>query len=128
LISSIRNSVFSRVLWGFVAFYLLNISVDSADPAPEHIPEDLSFNDQESIIELVIEHILGFENAIKEYDDNDHGDLTKKKFSNIDLLNLSRAASTVTNSFVKSTKSHKSIYLIFAEDTFIDVDSPPPKV
>ena len=49
-----------------MGIYLLNISVDTKDPHPEYIPEDLSINDQESIVEIVVEKILGFENAIQE--------------------------------------------------------------
>ena len=59
MLSQIRNSVFTKILWGLMGLYLLNISVDTADPNPEHIPEDLSINDQESIVEIVVEKILG---------------------------------------------------------------------
>ena len=68
-----------------MGLYLLNNSVDTADPNPEHIPEDLSINDQESIVEIIIEKVLGFENAIEEYDDNDTEDHNKKKNVKIDL-------------------------------------------
>ncbi len=57
-----------------MGLYLINISVDPADPKPNHIPEDLSINDQESIIEFAIEKLLGFENAIDEHDDHDTED------------------------------------------------------
>jgi len=45
--------------------------VDAPDANPDHIPEDLTYNDPESIVEIVVEGILGFENAIAEYDDPD---------------------------------------------------------
>ncbi len=51
--------------------YLLNGSVDSPDMYPDYIPEDLSYNDQESIIEIILEKVLGFDNIIAEYDDRD---------------------------------------------------------
>ena len=69
-----------------MGFYLLNISVDADDPYPQHIPEDLTYNDQESIIEIFIEKVLGFENAIEEYDDHDTEDHnSKKKVDKTDL-------------------------------------------
>lgn len=68
-----------------MSFYLLNISVDVADPNPQHIAEDLTYNDQESIIELFVEQVLGYENAINEYDEHDHENHNKKKNVTIDL-------------------------------------------
>lgn len=54
-----------------MAFHIFNISVDTADTNPDYVPEDLSFNDQESFVELLIEKIFGFENAIAEHDEED---------------------------------------------------------
>ena len=65
---------------------LLNISVDTADPNPNHIPEDLSFNDQESIIEILFEKVLGYKEAFKEYDDNDSQEHNKKTTIKIELI------------------------------------------
>ena len=69
-----------------MGLYLLNISVDPSDPNPQHIPEDLSFNDQESIVEIIVEYVLGYEDAIKEYDDRDTEDHNAKKNIRIDVL------------------------------------------
>lgn len=66
-----RNSKTLSLLWGIMAFYLLNISVDTRDFQNNAIPEDLSFNDQESIVELLVERVLGYEDAFIEYDDLD---------------------------------------------------------
>lgn len=86
MISQIRNSTLVRFLWGLMAIYLLNISVDAADPHPEHVGEDLSINDQESLVEFIIEKILGYENAIAEYDDHDAEEHSKKKNNRADLI------------------------------------------
>lgn len=75
-----------QVLWGLLALCFLNSSVDTIDPNPEYIPEDLSFNDQESVVELLLEKVLGFENAIAEYDDHDAEENTKKKTTKIDFF------------------------------------------
>ena len=61
-----------------MGLYLLNISVDPADLNPDHIPEDLSFNEQESIVEIIVEKILGYEDAITEYATQDNEDNNKK--------------------------------------------------
>lgn len=68
-----------------MALYLFNISVDSRDKGPDYLPEDLSINDQESIVEIIVEQVLGYENAIVEYDDPDGPSNNKKKSGKIDF-------------------------------------------
>jgi phosphate uptake regulator len=57
-----------------MAVHILNCSVDTPDAQPDSIAEDLSYNDIESISELVLEQILGFEDAIAEHDEHDTND------------------------------------------------------
>lgn len=74
-----------------MAFHVLNCSVDTPDFLPENVAEDLSYNDIESVIELVVEQVLGYENAIAEYDDNDtdsNGGLEIKKSLSYFILPL----------------------------------------
>src|SRR5690606_17957684 len=82
----IRHSIAIRFLWGFMGLYFLNMSVDTVDAYPNNIPEDLSFNDQESIVEIVVEQVLGYENAIEEHDDPDTENHTKKSNFKIDFI------------------------------------------
>ena len=86
MIITLRNSKLLCILWGILALYLLNISVDTIDEHPSHIPEDLSINDQESIVEIIVEKVLGYENAIAEHDDNDSNERSKKNTLKIDLI------------------------------------------
>ena len=74
MIGLLRNSTLLKVFWGLMSLYLLNISVDSPDRYPDYIPEDLSINDQESIIEILVEKVLGYGDVFKEYDDPDKED------------------------------------------------------
>lgn len=111
-----------------MGLYLLNISVDSADPNPQHIPEDLSFNDQESIVEIAVEKVLGFEDAIKENDDHDTEDHNKKKNVEIDLSVPAIDAGKVDdNLFLKRNKTFAD-YEDRLTKGFNEIDSPPPKV
>lgn len=110
-----------------MAIYLLNISVDTTDAYPENIPEDLSINDQESVIEIVLEQILGFENAIEEYDDCDSQNQTdKKSFKN----NLLVHPPYSENHFqfylteIKIIRFYRGDQLC---NSFLEIDSPPPK-
>jgi hypothetical protein len=73
-----RNQV-RQFLNRFIAFamalYLFNFSIDTRDAHPDHIAEDLSLNDIESIFEFSLECIIGIHNAVAEHDerDQDHG-------------------------------------------------------
>ncbi|MGB3799695.1 MAG: hypothetical protein WA952_07750 [Lewinella sp.] len=71
MIHRIRHSNHLCLFWGLMAAFLLNLSVDAPDMFAQHIPEDLNHNEQESIIELIVEKALGFEDAFVEYDDDD---------------------------------------------------------
>lgn len=111
-----------------MGLYLLNISVDTADLNPENIPEDLSFNDQESIVEIVVEQVLGYENAIKEYDDHDSEDHNAKKSVKIDLLvNITKTENNAPNHFIERKTRHPE-YEARLTNGFEEIDSPPPKV
>jgi hypothetical protein len=68
----LRKHIATRLLFGLLALHILNISIDPPDFYSEEIPEDLSYNEMESIIELVLEKGLNIENAIPETDDNDN--------------------------------------------------------
>lgn len=109
-----------------MGFYLLNLSVDPVDSTPRYIPEDLSINDQESIIELVIEKLFGFDNAFKEFDDNDTHDHSKKITVKIDLMTPFSVVSRPEIASISLVKPQfpdlRAIVLI----GFRKLDSPPP--
>lgn len=128
MISSIRNSVLTRFFWGMMGLYLLNISVDTADPYPEHIPEDLSFNDQESIVEIIIEKVLGYENAIAEYDDHDTEDHKKKSNVKTDLSVCLITSYKSIPLFFKERKQRFLDYEACLASGFVEIDSPPPNI
>lgn len=111
-----------------LGLYLLNISVDTADPNPEHIPEDLSINDQESIVEIIVEHVLGYEDAIKEYDDRDTEDHGKEKNVKIDfLVHVINSKKHDQNQVLERNKVNPG-YDTRLTKGFSETESPPPKV
>lgn len=111
-----------------MGIYLLNISVDSADPKPDFIPENLSFNDQESILEIIIEQILGFENAIAEYDDHDTENHTKKSNIKIDLVVYFASPFQQVQATYKYRKQRFAYLKPYLNEGFIQFDTPPPKI
>lgn len=110
-----------------MALYLLNISVDTSDTNPDYVVEDLSINDQESIVELVVEKFLGYGNVIKEYDDPDAQDHNKR--SNIKPDLYAQLGSEVDKkNFVISINGQKtSVLNSHLSGGFCQQDVPPPK-
>lgn len=125
----LRSSSVRKYFWGFMCLYMLNLSVDAPDPIQNNYPQDLAFNDQESIIELVVEKVLGFETAIVEFDDNDtsHEQRQKKNLA-LDLYVLHDFLSKIEHNF---GLKNKQISIPLSEDfkvRYSEVYSPPPEV
>lgn len=128
MLSRIRNSHFSRILWGLMALYLLNISVDSPDRNPQCVPEDLSINDQESIVEIIVEQMLGFENVFKEYDDHDTEGHQKKSNFQLEIIELKQLYFAIANLKNLNTKPKFQIYSATLTTGYLFLHSPPPEV
>lgn len=69
--SQLRKIALFRFLCAALAVYLLNISIDPQDIAVTWQKEDLRINEIESIVELVAEEILNYDNVIPEHEDPD---------------------------------------------------------
>ena len=69
-----RQHIIFRLLWLFMAVHILNFSVDTPDAQPDYVPEDLSYNDMESVVEIMLEKVFDFKDAIAEHDENDTED------------------------------------------------------
>ena len=80
-----RSSGFVKWLAGFLAVLVLNLSVDSPDYVSVEVSEDLMINDQESIVEILLEQVLGFEDAIPEHEDPHQNDVLKKPVFKFDV-------------------------------------------
>ena len=128
MFGQIRNSLFVKALWGLMGVYLLNISVDTADPAAEFMHEDLSINDQESIVEIIVEQVLGYEDAFREYDDNDTDEHQKTNNLKIELISQCPVDSEINQSMIRTKKQKSPDYCTFLTNGFYKLDIPPPKV
>ncbi len=110
-----------------MGLYLLNISVDVSDPNPQFVPEDLSINDQESIVEMIVEKVLGYENAIEEHDDHDTEDQNEKKNVKVDLLTQLHNLKENPNPLRSKKSIVRFAYDAFLANGFFEIDSPPPQ-
>tara|TARA_R110002050_G_scaffold278622_1_gene424800 strand:- start:111 stop:449 length:339 start_codon:yes stop_codon:yes gene_type:complete len=111
-----------------MSMYLLNISVDTEDPSSDYFSEDLSFNDQESIVEILIEQVLGFENAFQEYDDQDSNTPQNKRNVITDWIVAANDTLVKTNYHFSETKISHVDYAAPLRNACQEVDSPPPKM
>lgn len=114
-------------LWLFMAAYLLNISVDAPDISAKK--EDLRFNDQESIVEIVVEKCLGFDNIIAEQDDTDSNEQSqaKKSFS-LDYFVLPKLISNSKPTYFELKKRHSFWKTEIPDQLFCNEFNPPPEV
>ena len=111
-----------------MSIYLLNISVDAVDPEANYIPEDLSYNEQESIAEIIVEKFLGYENAFKEFDDNDSDERNQQNSLSFEFFISQDYSPTglvapiieISNLF----KDYNSALTL----GFEEIDNPPPIV
>jgi len=60
---------------------MFNCCVDMPDAQPDQIAENLSINDMESLVEIVLEQAIGIENAIAEHDEPDNQAPVDLKYS-----------------------------------------------
>lgn len=110
-----------------MCLHLLNVSVDAVDPNPEFISEDLSINDQESIVEIIVEKVLGFEDAFVEYDDRDSEDQNKKKSVDSDWLTQTNFSQKTSNWICLKSIDRFPHFEANLAIGFMEIDSPPPK-
>lgn len=122
------NTGFShRIVPFLLALYLFNLSIDPRDPQAESISENLSVNDIESFCELILETVIGIDNAVPEHEEHDTDtNRVNHEFRlffscSIDFINSERTyLLTDTFRFAPVEKSPVS--------TLIEIESPPPQV
>lgn len=109
-----------------MALYLFNFSIDTRDANPDHIAEDLNFNDIESIFEFSVECILGIHNAVAEHDERDQDHAGSFDFSKIFY--------TCTITKVQATPARFIQFLYSGispchscHNSFVEINSPPPR-
>ena len=125
---NLSDSIFCKMLWRLMFLYFINISVDLQDQYPNNIKENLSYNDQESFVELFSEKLLGFEDAFVEYDDHDNEESSNKKNSKLTwvIKTIDFFQFSTINQLLKSDLliDHQGIYC----SNDLETISPPPEV
>ncbi|MBD3583946.1 hypothetical protein [Flavobacterium selenitireducens] len=122
------QGIFHRLWCGFMALYLLNCCVDAPDASGRWKSENLSYNEQESVIELVVEKALGYGDVIPEYDDTDSGNESPvKKNISIDFFLLPQC-DLIQNERIASRVAFNPNHNNLNPREIPDYISPPPEI
>ncbi len=109
-----------------LALYILNFSIDSPDASPDHIAEDLTFNDIESFYELFLEDIVGIENAVEERDERDQDDGGSFQFKKLYFTSLVSSVQSKAADYIFELHVPKLNCPVLAI-RYREIDSPPPR-
>lgn len=129
MLYSIRKSKFSRFLWAWLALYLVNLSIDLPDFNLHLQNSDIRYNEQESVIEMVVEKCLGFENAISEQDERETEEHNSNQQPKKDFSPVFKILQELKYVNVSLTIREKSLpgYFVYWNTRLPDPESPPPK-
>lgn len=121
----IRSHILSRIFCIFMALHVFNVSIDAPDVQPYDVPEDLSINDQETIVELVLEQGLGIDNAVEEHDEpgDESNDFELNKEFKIYPNHSPSIEFRLVSIKVKAVSYHESLYWQYS----LEINPPPPK-
>lgn len=123
-----RNSKSLRLFCAFLALYIFNCSIDTSDLHQFKVPENLNINHQESVVEVIIEKVLGFENAIPELDDADsENHSTLKKTTDVDFFILPNYAVEICDIVPQLNSQNIGFSKTSRLQTYFEIHSPPPE-
>lgn len=122
-----RLNILFRFFWVVLACHILNLSIDAPDTKSDSVPEDLTFNDIESISELFLENCLGMKNIIAEHDEPDDQGGNSMDLKKIDLFCQQAIFQALHLPSFAIAKKFPVQPTPFYLPEYLPVFSPPPK-
>jgi hypothetical protein len=119
----LRNRINSTVMIVVLTIQVTNLSIDAVDPSPH--AEDLTVNEIESYLELIVEVMLDHEDAIQETDDHDHS--THKPGGSVVLFLAVSAPLSMKIGFEIVGESKTSACSLQFQSVARSVTAPPPR-
>lgn len=113
-----------RWWWFVLALQVLNISIDPPDARRATQREDLSRNEQESIVELVLEKVIGIANAVPEHDEGQNDLVKGHTFQWSSPVRLRSIGTQYTGHEVERPLAYEDHAI---DGPVIDLTTPPPK-
>jgi len=113
---SLQKHKYFKKFTFYLALLLLNISIDA--PISNNITyrENLNYNKQESIVEIIVEKVFGEEDAFEEFEDFENKDF-HAYISSSNYFSIEVQKEQIFTNYSFSLKS-----------IFPEVTSPPPQV
>lgn len=121
----IREKKIVKIIWAILSLYLLNISIDAPDIQDVNGNKG-EYNEQDSVIELIVEKALDFEDAINDYENEDSAETFKKK-NFIDCFILHRPAEHIPANICFSNKKDVHKLKQLSPYMLLFCFSPPPE-
>jgi hypothetical protein len=103
------------------------MSVDTPDAQPESVAEDLTVNDMESIVEIVLEKGLGIDNALEEHDEPNESDAQDFEMTKDVKFFSSQIKNSLINPEYIISKTQISFKEAFYSSCINEILAPPPK-
>lgn len=126
MLSDLKNSSFSKSIWIFMTLYFINLSIDVQYDSRWFKSSTLDEN--ETLIELLIEDVLDYEDAVADQNNLDTDEIKIKK--SIFLIFISQTA----NLSLKTAIHSKGISIVFSNlflflKSLADkIHTPPPEI
>jgi len=118
-----------RVLWVLMALHILNFSIDNPHTFFEHDKVDNDFDEVDSVVELVLEDVIGIDNAIPEHHSKtplSHKFSAKKvvwMFEQTEPLKFNEPMAINFKIVVPDVRYKNPIY----DSPLVNIFSPPPE-
>lgn len=124
MFSYIRNGCIGKNILGFLILVFLNSSIDT----PDIYSKFIDYNEQETILELIVEKGLGFEDAIIEHEhDNELPENSASKKIQLDILRIQTFTDLLLYNFDNRNRLRiHYLDLIYSQD-HSKIIIPPPE-
>ncbi|HEY0653630.1 MAG TPA: hypothetical protein VGD65_10910 [Chryseosolibacter sp.] len=125
VLQALRHKFLGTITLMIVTLQILNISIDPVDPHAGR--EDLSVNDIESCVELILEDLMGNFNAIDETED--HDEHSSKPVRHVTFFSATDSCVIVQLDFQLIPTANFSGYAEMGLYSYVrPILAPPPKL
>lgn len=120
----IRSSWLGKNILGFLILVFLNSSID----APDIFSKTVAYNEQETLIELIIEKALGFEDVISEKNhDNELPENSVSKKIQLDILQIQTFTDLILYNFDNRNRITINYLDLIYSQNHSKIIIPPPE-
>ena len=126
MLSNLKNSSFSKSIWIFMTLYFINLSIDVQ--YDNRWFKSSTLDENETLIELLIEDVLDYEDAVADQNNLDTDEIKIKK--SIFLIFISQTANLSLKTTIHS-KGNSIVFsnlFLFLKSLADKIHTPPPEI